>query len=107
MKIKSFFSSYPLQIAATVIGLICTGFMAYYNWPIAIAQGILLIAIAIGSIVRSKMASKKLKRTVDLTSDYLAYKKENSLEGFPFPTAVVDESGKILWCNDVFYTSLV
>lgn len=108
MKIKSFFFNYSLQIVATIIGAICTGFMAYYNWPIAIAQGILLMAIAIGGIVRSKMASKRLKRTVELTSKYLSYDGDNnSLQGFPFATSVVQLSGKIVWCNNLFYSYFV
>lgn len=106
-KIKSFFANHTLQIIAFVIGIICTGFVFLDNLPVAITQVILLIAIAIGSFLHSQISGRRLKKTVQMTSKYLSIKDTKTLEGFPFATAVVNQNGKIVWCNDLFYSQLV
>lgn len=107
MKIKNFFANYPLQITATLLAIVFTGFMAYYNLIIAIAQSILIFAIVIVSVVIERVVSERLKQNVKNTAKYLDFSQKESLEGFPFPVVVVDESGKINWNNELFSEKII
>ncbi|NCC87138.1 MAG: hypothetical protein EOM05_04640 [Clostridia bacterium] len=107
MKVKTFFINYPLQIVAFIIAMIFTGIMAYYNWQVAVAQVFLIVVIAVAAVLRAKLVSDRLKRTVKRTAEYLDYSQKKSLDGFPFPVVVAEENGKILWCNQLFNAKVI
>ncbi len=107
MRVKAFFTNYPLQILSFIIAVIFTAIMSYYNWQIAVVQAILLVAISFSGIIRTRLVNEKLKRAVKKTASYLDFSQKNALQGFPFPVIVTEDNGKILWCNDLFYKNVI
>lgn len=107
MKVKAFLNNYPLQVLSFILAVVFTAIMSHYNWQIAVAQVCFIALISIAGMVRTRLINEKLKRAVKKTANYLDFSQKNSLDGFPFPVIVAEDNGKILWCNDLFYKSVI
>ncbi|MFY9379369.1 MAG: DHH family phosphoesterase [Acutalibacteraceae bacterium] len=107
MKVKAFLNNYPLQVLSFILAVVFTAIMSHYNWQVAVAQVCFIALISIAGMVRTRLINEKLKRAVKKTANYLDFSQKNSLDGFPFPVIVAEDNGKILWCNDLFYKSVI
>ncbi len=107
MKVKTFLNNYPLQVLSFILAVVFTAIMSHYNWQVAVAQVCFIALISIAGMVRTKLINEKLKRAVKKTANYLDFSQKSSLDGFPFPVIVAEDNGKILWCNDLFYKSVI
>ncbi|MBR3768576.1 MAG: DHH family phosphoesterase [Clostridia bacterium] len=104
MRFKDVLKNNPFTIAIILFATLVSGITFIYSKTVAIAELIIIIAIAVGAL-------KWLSYTADRKKD-LFHSIENSLSetgniggmtsAFPFPLVVIDNNGKIEWFNSLF-----
>ena len=103
MKIKNFIRDFPIfiaAVAASVAFAVITAVLA--DKRLAIAEGAVIFAfLVLTAVFYAVMRRKKQKLLMRVTSGHNFADGEAS-DNFPLPVLVTDETGKLIWHNQLF-----
>lgn len=106
MKFKGFWYDGLLISLAAAFSAVFTVITVLVEPRLAIAEGIVFLAVCIIAVYRVLSAKKRYKRFIAKTSKKLDYTNQKVLSDYPFPVAVCDENGYITWYSDRFINEI-
>lgn len=106
MKFKGFW--YDSLLICLTAGLVAffIAMTVFIEPKFAIAECVVFLIVCIFSVCRALSAKTRYKKFLIKTSKKLDFTDQKVLSSFPFPVAVCDEEGYIVWCNNRFMNEI-
>ncbi len=106
MKFKGFWYDSLMICLTAGISAVFIAVTAFIEPRLAVAEGIAFLIVCVIAVYRALSAKNRYKRFIIKTSKKLDFTDQKVLSAFPFPVAVCDEKGYIMWCSNRFLNEI-
>ncbi len=90
---------------SVVAALLSTAAMYYFNHTAGLIQAGVVLVLLILTFVAFKLRANKLRESLNIIKKFVD--ESEKTEKLPMPTVVTDKAGDIVWCNELFLTTLL